>query len=235
MSILVSASTDEKACPYIEALRAAGVPAAEIRIVKPSSPAPLHELADSAAGLVLCGGIDVAPERYGETTRPDAQVEAAADRDELEWNLLNLARERRLPVWGVCRGFQVLNVYLGGSLWQDLPTQHPSGIDHYVSTTPDTLAHSVQVLEPAAPIGERLTGELPLVNSRHHQAVKRLAEGLVPIALSPDGLIEAAVLDRQDWWVRGVQWHPENLIALDPQRALWQDFVRVVGVETPVR
>jgi putative glutamine amidotransferase len=233
MSILVSASTDEKACPYVEALRAAGVPAAEIRIVKPSSPAPLRELAETATGLVLCGGIDVAPERYGETTRPDAQVEVAAERDALEWSLLDLARERRLPVWGVCRGFQVLNVYLGGSLWQDLPTQHPSDIDHYVSTTPDTLAHSVLVIEPAAPIGERLTGELPLVNSRHHQAVKRLAEGLVPVALSPDGLIEAAVLDRDDWWVRGVQWHPENLIALDPQRALWKDFVRAVGVEAP--
>lgn len=233
MSILVSASTDEKACPYVEALRGAGVPAAEIQIVKPSSPIPLRELADTATGLVLCGGIDVAPERYGETTRPDAQVEVSLERDELEWNLLDLARDRRLPVWGVCRGFQVLNVYLGGSLWQDLPTQHPSGIDHYVSTTPATLAHSIQVLEPTAPIGERLTGELPLVNSRHHQAVKRLADGLVPVALSPDGLIEAAVLDREDWWVRAVQWHPENLIALDPQRALWTDFVRAVGVETP--
>ena len=233
MSILVSASTDEKACPYVEALRGAGVPAAEIQIVKPSSPIPLRELAGAATGLVLCGGIDLAPERYGETTRPDAQVEVSLERDELEWNLLDLARERHLPVWGVCRGFQVLNVYLGGSLWQDLPTQHPSGIDHYVSTTPDTLAHSVQVLEPAAPIGERLTGERPQVNSRHHQAVKRLAEGLVPVALSPDGLIEAAVLDRDDWWVRAVQWHPENLIALDPQRALWTDFVHAIGVETP--
>jgi len=233
VSILVSASTDEKACPYVEALRAAGVPAAEIRIVKPSSPTPLADLVERATGLVLCGGIDVAPERYGETTRPDAQVEVAAERDALEWSLLDRAREHRLPVWGVCRGFQVLNVYLGGSLWQDLPTQHPSAIDHYVATTPDTLAHSVEVIEPGAPIADRLTGEVPLVNSRHHQAVKRLAEGLVPVALSPDGLIEAAVLDRDDWWVRGVQWHPENLIVLDPQRALWIDFVHAVGVEAP--
>jgi putative glutamine amidotransferase len=233
VSILVSASTDDKACPYIEALRGAGVPVTDIRIVKPSSPAPLRELAVGATGLVLCGGIDVAPERYGETTRADAQVEVSLERDELEWNLLDLARERRLPVWAVCRGIQVLNVYLGGSLWQDLPTQVPSDIDHYVSTTPDTLAHSVQVIEPEAPIGERLAGELSRVNSRHHQAVKRLADGLVPVALSPDGLIEAAILDREDWWVRGVQWHPENLIALDPQRTLWFDFVRATGVETP--
>jgi len=234
VSILVSASTDEKACSYVEALRAAGAPAAEIRIVKPSSPAPPRELADTAAGLVLCGGIDVAPERYGETTLADAQVEVSPERDALEWKLLDLARERRLPVWAVCRGFQVLNVYLGGSLWQDLPTQHPSGINHYVATTPDTLAHTVELVEPGAPIAERIAGRDARVNSRHHQAVKRLADGLVPVALSPDGLIEAAVLDRDDWWVRGVQWHPENLIALDPQRALWKDFVRAVGVEAPV-
>jgi cyclohexa-1,5-dienecarbonyl-CoA hydratase len=114
---------------------------------------------------------------------------------------------------------------------QDLSTQLPGGIDHYVSTTPDTLAHSVQVIEPGAPITDRLTGEPPRVTSRHHQAVKRLAEGLVTVALSPDGLIEAAYLDRPDWWVRGVQWHPKNLIALDPQRELWRDFVRAAGFE----
>jgi putative glutamine amidotransferase len=235
VSLLVSASTDEKACPYVEALRGAGVPAAEIRIVKPSSPAPVRELAKEAAGLLLCGGIDVAPERYGETTRPDAGVEVSLERDALEWSLLDLARERRLPVWGVCRGFQVLNVYLGGSLWQDLPSQRPSGVNHSVTATPDTLAHTVEVVEPGAPIAERLTGEDSRVNSRHHQAVKRLADGLVTVALSPDGLIEAAFLDRDDWWVRGVQWHPENLVALDPQRALWTDFVRAVGVEAGVR
>ena len=231
MSLLVSASTEEKAGPYVEALRAAGVPGASIQVLKPSSPAPLRELAGVATGLVLCGGIDVAPERYGETARPDAGVEVDPERDALEWSLLDLARARRLPVWCVCRGFQVLNVYLGGSLWQDLPTQLPSEIDHWVATTPDTLAHAVEVVETGAPIAERLTGELPKVNSRHHQAVKQLADGLVPVALSPDGLIEAAVLDQEDWWVRGVQWHPENLVTLDPQRALWRDFVRAVGGE----
>ena len=235
MSILVSASTDEKACPYVEALRGAGVPVADIRIVKPSSPAPFRELAEGAAGLVLCGGVDVAPERFGETVRPDAEVEVHAERDEMEWGLLDLARERRLPVWGVCRGFQVLNVYLGGSLWQDLPTQRPSAIDHSVTTTPDTLAHTVDIVEPGAPIGESITGRDSRVNSRHHQAIKRLADGLVPVALSPDGLIEAAFLDRGDWWVRGVQWHPENLMALDPQRDLWRDFVNAVGVEAAER
>jgi len=133
-----------------------------------------------------------------------------------------------MPVWGVCRGLQVLNVFLGGSLWQDLPSQRPGEIAHSVSEPKDHLAHTVTVLEPGKPLGEVLARETARVNSRHHQAIKRLADGLVPIAESPDGLIEAVILDRPDWWVRGVQWHPENLVALAQQRALWEDFVRAV-------
>lgn len=231
--ILVSTSTDEYAAAYVAALQAVGVPEERIRVVGPSDPSPrgLRELAASARGLVLCGGIDVAPERYGEEVLPHGHVEVSPERDEMEWNLLDAAREARVPVWGICRGFQMLNVYLGGSLWQDLPTQWPSQIHHSVCDTPDVLAHTVQVIEPGAPLGERLTRDVPLVNSRHHQAVKRLAEGLVPVALSPDGLVEAAFLQGEGWWLRGVQWHPENLIALTQQRALWVDFVRAAGFE----
>lgn len=227
--ILVSTSTDEYSGPYVAALRAVGVPEESIRVVSPHSEGSFPELAASARGLVLCGGIDVAPERYGEETLPHAHVEVSPERDQMEWNLLDAARESQIPVWGVCRGLQTLNVYLGGSLWQDLPTQWPSQIDHSVSDTPDVLAHTVQVIEPGAPVGERLTRDVPMVNSRHHQAVKRLGDGLVPVALSPDGLVEAAFLDGNGWWVRGVQWHPENLIALAQQRALWVDFVRAAG------
>ena len=89
------------------------------------------------------------------------------------------------------------------------------------------------MIVPDAPIGERLTHGVPRVNSRHHQAIRRAAEGFVPVALSPDGLVEAAVLDRDGWWVRGVQWHPENLVALPEQRSLWIDFVRAAGFEAP--
>lgn len=227
--ILVTTSTDERAAPYVEALTSLGFPESAIQVVTPFSELPLRELAASAGGLVLCGGIDVDPARYGEAVLKDADVEVSWERDQLEWDLLDLARERRLPVWGVCRGLQVLNVYLGGTLWQDLPSQAPSEIDHSQTERPDLLAHPVEVIEPGAPIAERLTDVR--VNSRHHQAIRKAAEGLVPVALSPDGLIEAAVLDHGGWWVRGVQWHPENLIALDAQRALWTDFLRAVGFD----
>jgi putative glutamine amidotransferase len=231
--ILVSTSTDEYSGPYCEALRAVGVPEERIRIVKPASEVSLEEIMTGARGLVLCGGIDVAPERYGEEVLPYARVEISPERDAMEWSLLEAAREARIPVWGICRGLQVLNVYLGGSLWQDLPTQSPSQVDHSQADTPDILAHTVRVAEPHRPLGERLTRDVPLVNSRHHQAIKRLADGLVPVAFSPDGLVEAAVLDREDWWVRGVQWHPENLIALAQQRILWMDFIQAAGFRAP--
>lgn len=223
--IVVATGTDEYAVPYVEALKAVGVSADVIRVVTPEQPVP--ELC-FARGLVLCGGVDVVPARYGEETLPDANVETFPERDDLEWGLLDAARAAQVPVWAICRGLQVLNVWLGGSLWQDLPTQRPSGVEHSVNEPKDLLAHAVRVLDPGAPIAERLTGDGPLVNSRHHQAVKRLAHGLVPVAESPDGLIEAAVLADSGWWVRAVQWHPENLIALDPQRALWTDFVRAL-------
>jgi putative glutamine amidotransferase len=229
--ILLASDTAKRVVPYAAALAAAGVPESAIQVVTPFSEIPWRDLAVHARAVVLCGGQDVDPERYGEAILPHARIELEIERDEMEWDLLDLAQERRLPVWGVCRGLQVLNVYFGGSLWQDLPTQAPSQIDHSQTKTPDLLAHTVQVIEPEAPLGELLTRDVPLVNSRHHQAIKRTAEGFVPVALSPDGLIEAAVLDRGDWWVRAVQWHPENLIDLAQQRALWIDFVRAAGFD----
>jgi putative glutamine amidotransferase len=231
--ILVSTASEEKA--YVEALLAVGVPEERLLVVTPADVEAAGALAAEAAGLVLCGGADVEPERYGETMLAGANVEPVPERDALEWALLDAAREGRLPVWGVCRGFQVLNVYLGGTLWQDLPTQHPTSVNHEVFETPETLAHTVRVVAAGAPIGNRLCREVPRVNSRHHQAVKRVADGLHPVVLSPDGLVEAAFLDRRDWWVRGVQWHPENLVFLPQQRALWADFVRAAGLPDEVR
>jgi putative glutamine amidotransferase len=200
------------------------------------------ELAAGAAGLVLCGGADVDPRRYGEETLPGADVEPLPERDALEWELLAAARDRRLPVWAICRGFQVLNVFFGGSLWQDLQQQRPTAVVHDPGEAPhDVPVHGLRVLAPEAPLGARLAaaGPAPRVNSRHHQGVKRLGDGLLAVAAAEDGLIEAAVLgggpggpsaagagaaDGDGWWVRGVEWHPENLLALPEQLALWHDF-----------
>jgi putative glutamine amidotransferase len=234
--ILVATSTDERAVAYVEALKTVGVPAEEIRVVTPPGLAaagiehPGRELVPGAAGLVLCGGIDVDPARYGEEILPHGNVEIDPARDAMEWDLLEAARAARLPVWGVCRGLQTLNVFLGGSLWQDLPSQRPAGIEHSIVDPLDALAHGIRVVDTGTSLGHLLSRETPLVNSRHHQAAKRLAPGLIVVAESPDGLVEAAVLTGEEgerWWVQGVQWHPENLVAMAQHRALWADFVRV--------
>jgi putative glutamine amidotransferase len=268
--VLVSVSTEGRAVPYVEALKAGGVPGEAIRVLvageraDPSaspgaggerggpSAAPgtggalagdgiaaedAGELLAGAAGLVLCGGDDVDPRRYGEEPLPAAGLDLAPRRDALEWRLLAAARARRLPVWGICRGFQVINVFFGGALWQDLPLQRPAPVLHDPGPPQDRLAHSLRLLAPDAPLGERLAaaGPSPRVNSRHHQGVKRLGAGLLAVAAAPDGLIEAAILTAggtpaggdgapDAWWVRGVEWHPENLLALPEQLALWQDF-----------
>lgn len=226
--ILVSASSEEYTQPYLEALHAAGFSDKEIRIVTPVevTPEEARELAAQASGLVLCGGIDVEPARYGEETLNDT-VETYPERDAVEWELLAGAREAGIPTWCVCRGVQVLNVFLGGTLWQDLPAQHPSGIEHSVPEPKSAIAHTVEVLRPDTGLGAVLARETPQVNSRHHQAIKDLGEGLIPVARSSDGLLEAVELPG-DWWVRGVQWHPENLVDLPLQRALWNDFARAV-------
>ena len=264
-AVLVSATTAAKAAPYAAALVAAGVPGESIRVVastaifatgalgttaataatSASAATAAAELAAGAAGLVLCGGADVDPRRYGEEPLPGAGVEPLPERDALEWELLAAARDGRLPVWAICRGFQVLNVFFGGSLWQDLPLQRPTAVVHDPDEAPHDLpVHGLRVLAPEAPLGARLAaaGPAPRVNSRHHQGVKRLGDGLLAVAAAEDGLIEAAVLgggpggpsaagaagagaaDGDGWWVRGVEWHPENLLALPEQLALWQDF-----------
>jgi putative glutamine amidotransferase len=224
--VLLSASSEEYTAPYIEALHAAGFSGDEIRVVTPEEREAVRELAPQAAGLILCGGIDVHPARYGEEILNDT-VEIYPERDELEWDLLAAAQAAHIPAWCVCRGVQVLNVFLGGTLWQDLPVQHPSEIHHSVPEPKSAIAHTVEVLHPETGLGNLLSRETPQVNSRHHQAIKDLGEGLVPVARSADGLVEAVELPG-DWWVRGVQWHPENLIALPLQRALWNDFAGVV-------
>ncbi|MEP7008939.1 MAG: gamma-glutamyl-gamma-aminobutyrate hydrolase family protein [Acidobacteriota bacterium] len=230
--ILLTTSVEENAEPYIDALRAVGFRDDEITVLGPERRAEAGEFAARAAGVLLSGGCDIEPSRYGEAVLPEGKVESLKKRDELEWNVLDAARELRLPVWGICRGLQVINVYFGGSLWQDLPSQVASTVSHVppdAETPLATLAHEIHVSAHDSPLGERLAarGEPVGVNSRHHQAIKALGAGLRTVALSPDNLIEALDLDpdgADDWWLRAVQWHPENLLELPRQRALWEDF-----------
>jgi putative glutamine amidotransferase len=225
---VVAASSTDRARPYLAALRTVGIEHTVV-VARDALPDGGVTALDLAA-LVLAGGADVEPHRYGEKPRPDAGLELVPERDELEWQLLRVAAERKLPVWGICRGLQVLNVYLGGTLWQDLQQDRPGDTAHDPGGPAERLAHPVAVVSSESALGQRLAAPGEVVNSRHHQGLRELAPALKAVAVSPDGLIEAVGLadDRSPWWVRAVQWHPENLVDIPTQRLLWEDFADAV-------
>jgi putative glutamine amidotransferase len=211
---------------YLRSLVAAGVPRESIAVVTPLTPAP-----GPFDALVLGGGGDVDPARYGRAPIENGTLEIDPERDRIDFALFEEARAIGAPVLGICRGLQVVNVALGGTLVQDIPAQRPSGVvharkdeerektrlDHAVSVSPETRF--------AALAGRREVR----VNSRHHQAIETLAPGLAVAGTSPDGLPEA-VESADGAWVLAVQWHPENLAADPVSRRLFSDFVEAARV-----
>lgn len=181
-------------------------------------------------GLLLSGGTDVAPERYHEAPHP-AVVDVDAARDAFEIALATHALVERLPVLAICRGIQVLNVARGGSLIQDIPSQLPGALDHNLVSPPHepyALAHEVWLEKDsllASLMKERLIdADTCEVNSRHHQSVGRLGEGLKVSATAPDGVVEA-IEDPSVPFCLGVQWHPENFWRTGEFRPLFEGFV----------
>jgi putative glutamine amidotransferase len=206
--------------PYLKALRRAGL---EALVVPPGGIDPRAVL-DRVGGLVLVGGGDVEPTRYGAPRHPQVYGEDP-ERDELEIGLVREARSREAPVLAICRGAQVVNVALGGTLHQHLPDL-PGAVPHGDPATGGGVLHEVRVAE-----GSRLAravGRSAVQGwSRHHQGLDRLGEGLVPVGWTPDGLVEA--VEGEDGWLLAVQWHPEETAHRDPdQQALFEAFAREV-------
>jgi putative glutamine amidotransferase len=231
MRVLVSCSRLHKVGPYLEALRGAGAAEAALTVLTPADAAraDLAALGATADGVLLTGGDDVEPWRYGETPREGIDYDLLPDRDRLEAGLLEGARRARVPVLGVCRGLQFLNVALGGTLWHDLPRERASGVDHAVREPLDALAHAIEVLPGSTALQDWLRRfDAPRVNSRHHQGIRDLAPGLEAVALAPDGLVEAIVGADPSWSLEAVQWHPENLQNLELHRGLFRRFVATI-------
>lgn len=165
-------------------------------------------LMDVSDGLVLSGGGDIAPSRYGEEPIPEL-YEVVPARDTMELRAVEIALETGVPILGICRGMQVLNVYFGGTLYQDLPTQHEDALGHFQTASWGEHHHRVRCTEGSR-LHAALAGCEPLdINSFHHQAVKELAPTLACTARAEDGLIEGVESTVHDWVV-GVQWHPER-------------------------
>lgn len=187
-----------------------------------SDPASLPAIIDALDGLVLSGGADVSPLSYHETPRQPAWAGDPV-RDAYEIALLRCALERRRPVLGLCRGIQLLNVALGGTLWQDIPTDVEGALDHRDWHRYDELGHSVTV-RAGCWISEAYDGATELqVNSVHHQALRLVASELSVVARAEDGIIEAVEHIDAERWCVGLQWHPEWL---DRDRG-WADGQRI--------
>jgi putative glutamine amidotransferase len=200
----------------------------EVRIVDVSM--GVEEALNGIDGLMLTGGDDVAPSRYGETPL-ESVVEAEPGRDEFEIALVNEARARKLPVFAICRGIQVMNVACGGTLVQDIPSQIHGALAHSLTVPPNqpySLAHEVWLDQDtllSQLMCERLSdADACEVNSRHHQAIKTVAPGFKVSATAPDGIIEA-IEDPAARFCLGVQWHPENFWRTGEFRPLFEAFV----------
>lgn len=205
--------------PYVTALERAGL----LPLVLPTSliPANAGLALQAVSGLVLSGGEDVDPARYGARPHPELGRTDQA-RDEVEATLARAALAMRLPVLAICRGVQILNVALGGTLYQDLPSECPGPIGHAAGE------HEVMV-DPLSLLSRTVKAQRIRTNSRHHQALRDIAPPLTVVARAADGVVEGVELRQPDGqWLVGVQWHPEDMT--DP--SLFQGFAEAaIGVQ----
>jgi putative glutamine amidotransferase len=225
MKIVIASDAKQPNATYRAALLAAGALPEEVVVVRPGDPDP-----GAFDGLLLAGGADIDPARYADVPSTPT-LELDRERDTLDFSLIAAAETQAVPVFGICRGLQALNVALGGTLFQDLPSARARGVAHDVEDVSqagnDQRAHVVRVRPGGS--GSRFAGAIAAlggasVNSRHHQGIKDLAPGLVPLAASPDDLVEA--FERPgEGFLAAVQWHPEDLVAQPLQKALFEAFL----------
>lgn len=207
---------------YVEAImQAGGVP---VLIPSELDESDWMELYLRLDGILLSGGGDIAVERYNGL--PHRRVDGVDEaRDALEFGLLNSAIKEGKPFLGICRGSQVVNVGLGGTLYTHVEDQHPDALkhDYFPNFSRNRLSHPVRV-EEGSRLAEIVGEPVLQVNSLHHQGIKDLAPRLKPIAYAPDGLIEAVELSDHPFGL-AVQWHPEWLTDQQPTRNLFKAFV----------
>lgn len=206
---------------YMDGVREAGA----IPVILPLSSGTEDVLAvfERCDGLLMTGGHDISPALYGEEPGAACGV-VCGDRDRIERALYDNALAREKPVLGICRGIQLINALQGGSLYQDLPTERPGGVEHHMRPPYTDIAHYVE-LRRGTPLHDLLGTERLGVNSYHHQGIKRLGAGLEVMASAGDGLIEA-VRHTGHRFVWAVQWHPEFDFHVNPaSRAIFGAFV----------
>jgi putative glutamine amidotransferase len=208
---------------YTQALSASGM--TPVFIPATISKDALRDIFDRVDGIVLAGGGDVHPCHFG-IHESSLALEIDKARDSTEFALVRWAHQDDKPLLGICRGVQVMNVAMGGTLILDIPSQVGENIRHLVDSTPQwrrAILHDVEI-ERQSRLAEAVGGETLAVNSIHHQAVKKVADSLRVTAWAGDGVIEG-VEDASRRFFLGVQWHPEEIYAESPRmQALFQSF-----------
>lgn len=213
---------------YVQAIEdAGGLPV----ILSPGlSDATLRASFERLDGLLLSGGGDIDPAVYGEEPHPSIWG-LDMNRDRAELAMAKWSADAQKPVLGICRGTQVLNVALGGSLFQDIEAMQPGSLTHMFDqeTTPrEKVTHAIRVTEGSR-LSKLIQADAAQVNSWHHQAIKRLADDLKVVALAPDGIVEAIEIPGHRFAL-GVQWHPEWLYDRQPEMArLFTGLIAAAG------
>jgi len=187
----------------------------------------LKKTADLCDGFLFTGGHDVNPKLYGQEKTVHCE-EFCDERDRMEAYIFREAvLKQNKPALGICRGIQLFNALLGGTLYQDIPAEFPSAITHVKGPPYDVPAHTVRIL-PKSPLHELMGKERIEVNSYHHQGINRIAEGLEIMALADDGLVEAVYMP-DCFYVWAVQWHPEFSLKDEISKKLFASFVGNAG------
>jgi putative glutamine amidotransferase len=224
---LIAIAQNRRMADYVESVRRAGGEPVEVTL---GGEAPDHILA-RVDGLMLTGGGDVDPGLYGEA-RHATFDEAEAGRDSFEIALSRAAVNKGIPFLAICRGMQVLNVAMGGTLIQDIPSQVPGALQHSVPEPRFAIAHEVWVTKGSklsALLADHMEdGETCHVNSRHHQSVRQAAPGFDITATSPDGVVEAMEMPAAGFCI-AVQWHPENFWRTGEFRSLFEGLVQAAN------
>ncbi len=231
MKVAISVSKKEmekkQKSPYFHALIEAGAKTEELQLMTPAESAQLRP--QDVSGLLLTGGADIDPVRYGEQQKYD-NVHVDKERDEFEFSWLRRAIELRLPVLAICRGAQLANVHFGGALYQDIEkdwapeNEEARPASHKQAAGRSETTHAVVVTDPQSRLAKVFQGSCR-VNSLHHQGIKRTGRGLRITAHAEDGLVEAFEAAGLDSYLMAVQWHPEELVDAREQRKLFEQFL----------